>query len=128
MDGDSGTWVITDKVIYDNENNNLHKVCHLDTDEFNINPSQRLKKFAKAYLFTKLKDYENEQEYRICIYDGKKTSEIKVDISEAIEGIIIGFKFPKTYLPAIKDISNRLQIPITQVNWFRGHPSFMDIS
>ncbi len=127
MSGDPGTWIITDKVLYDNENNNLSKVCHLNPKEFDTEPVKRLEKYAKAYLFTKLKDYENEQEYRICIYDGKKTTDIKIDIKDAIEGIILGYKFQRIYLPDIQSVSKKLHFPITQVTWFRGIPSFTEI-
>jgi hypothetical protein len=123
----SHTWIITDKVNYDNKNNSLKSIIHIDYNEMSLPPVERLKKYAKAYLFSKLKDYENEQEYRICINDGFNTSHIDVDISNALQGIILGSKFPDVYLPVIEKIAKKAKIPVVKVDWLRGIPFFSNI-
>lgn len=121
------TWIINSRVGYNDENNNLKKVLEVSSKDHDLIPSNRVKLFCEAYLFTKLKDYENENEYRICIYDDTDSKNILVNVKEAFRGIILGYNFPDVYLSVIKMFSDQLKIPVVRANWFRGKPSFEQV-
>jgi len=84
----------------------------------------------EKYLFHKIEDYRDEQEYRFLIvnYDDKiDDKEFFISIQKCIVGIIIGCNFEKTYLQNIKQYSAMYSIPAYKVDWNCGIPSLSDL-
>jgi hypothetical protein len=83
-----------------------------------------IEKSIDAYLFTKLKDYRDEQEYRIAVYHEtlEKLDYEKFIIKDAVLGIIIGDKCNEAYDVNFEDIKGRYDINIFRMSWFKGTP------
>lgn len=114
-------------VVYNNEHYLSVNKFHVSTEVLDINnPIQYLKKSTKEFFFTKIKDYENEQEYRICIYNTNKKAEY-ISIANAIQGVIIGQYCSNQDKKKIVDLCSIRNIPIIQAWWFRGMPDFIEV-
>jgi len=115
--------MLSDKVSYDDNLEEYHQINTVSEDE--INNGSALSNFFtdeknRKYLFHKLKDYRDEQEYRFLIVDrgGKiDDEEYFVSIKESICGIIVGCNFECAYLQNIKQYSGIYQIPAYWIKW-----------
>jgi hypothetical protein len=70
-------------------------------------------------FFNKQIDYRDECEFRIVAVPkfGKSASGALLDISQSIKTIILGDAFPDVYLPTIKELSNKLNVPYRRLHW-----------
>lgn len=78
----------------------------------------------EAYFFTKLNDYRDEQEFRICVYSEEKADQEHITefFGDSLQAIILGCKFPKAYELNIKQFSECHNIPVFQLSWHSGSP------
>jgi len=75
-------------------------------------------------FFTKHKDYKDESEHRIVIYDSMDKFEY-IDISSSLEAIIVGDKFNKVYTPLIKEFANDYGVMYKKLHWEKGKIFFL---
>jgi hypothetical protein len=78
-----------------------------------------IKENMKDLLFSKHKDYRDENEHRIIIFDPKHT-EIFININESIKAIVLGDRFPEVYISTIKEIAKNLNIIVKKLVWNNG--------
>ncbi len=80
---------------------------------------ERIIKYARGYIFTKIRDFIHEQEIRIAIYLDQFTrgEELYIPYCDSLIGVIIGCKFPHVYLPSVEGLVNRLSIKLFEIDW-----------
>lgn len=113
-----------DDVTYDNKLIKLKKALVIDESEIETTAEERLKKHASGYIFSKLEDYRDENEFRIALFSENynKTDSVYIDILDHVEAIIVGDLFPDVYLPSIKKLSTEQNFEIFRLWWTNGHP------
>lgn len=90
---------------------------NLTVNEIIIN---HIKQNHKNIFFKKHLDYKDENEFRIILVQKNENNhQISnlIDISNSLKFIILGDKFPKVYLPTIKDLSSKLNIEYKKLHW-----------
>ncbi len=80
---------------------------------YNLCLKQVNKKIDK-YIFHKHKDYEGENEYRICSYSDKV---LEINIKSAIKGIVVSDKNSKYFEEKLLEYAEDLKIDVFKVNW-----------
>ena len=93
------------------EDNNLTK------NEIILN---HIKQNYKNIFFQKHLDYKDENEFRIILVQENENNlykDILIDISNSLKFIILGDRFPKVYLPTIKELSSKLNIDCKKLHW-----------
>lgn len=111
---------------YDNDLKKLHEILNLNLKGNSKNFAMNyIKKYIAQLLFTKLEDYRDESEYRFAIYSNhfKSKNEIYINLSNTLEGIILGAKYPKEYIINVFEYSKKTGIPIFGIDWENGKPS-----
>lgn len=111
------------EVKYDNELPGLWEALTLEYDLVKDKSAETmLEKNLDPLLFTKYKNYEHEQEYRIVLHSSRfQNNDIEdIDFGDAIEGIILGTRFKSAYLPSIRKFTDELGIPVFKMSWFNG--------
>ena len=70
-------------------------------------------------FFQKQPDYKDENEFRIVIVEkyGESAGGKFVDVSSSLKAIILGDSFSKVYLPTIKELSKKLNVPYKKLHW-----------
>lgn len=88
---------------------------------------QKLDKYIETYLFTKLKDYEGEKEYRIALYhpsfEDKK--EVFLDVDNALRAVILGYRCRSAYQTNFREYQKEMNFGLFSTCWFNGN---VDIS
>lgn len=118
--------IINREITYDNQLQNLRNILSI---KVRGNPKNFTKRFIEMYidklLFTKLEDYKDESEYRYAVHSNSfiDKNEIYINISNTLEGIILGTKFPKEYVVNIFNYSEETGIPVFSMTWENGVPS-----
>lgn len=118
------------KVIkYDDINYDLEDVTKdafrisLDTDWTNENYLKKLDKHLNRYctelFFTKDSDFQDENEFRIILYDKNEEHSIYFPIGESLRAIIVGERFPKVYKNLLKELTSKFsnKIDIYVYEW-----------
>lgn len=111
------------EVKYDNKLHDLKKALTLDYNKYKeIVPLDIVHSHVKDYLFTKILDYVDEQEYRFCLYSDtfKKDESFLIDYADSLEGIILGYNFPGVYMINIRELAKLNRIPVFKMTWFIG--------
>jgi hypothetical protein len=96
-----------------------------------MDPSGRvlphIQKFAEHYLFTKLLDYRDEQEFRLAVYrsDLKSVLKFHVAYGNCLKGIVLGFRLNEVYLPLYRNFAKTFGCSLEQMNWYNGNPSLI---
>lgn len=75
------------------------------------------KEFTKYSYFCKLKDWENENEYRILIPSKEREYLYIENISSCLAGMVIGEKVDSSLIKPIIMISEELDIPIRKISF-----------
>lgn len=119
-------WAISSKVSYVDDDKDIIDTMTIHHKDLSP-PDERLKKLCNVYLFSKLKDYEHENEYRICINDNNCTELIDLDFKDSLEGIVIGHFFNPIYKQIVHDFAKGYNVPVKQVNWYNRIPSLENI-
>jgi len=118
-------------------NNFLRKLDETLTIEYSANELKkseidRIRENAQAYLFTKLEDYKDEQEYRIVLYSSKgflDGESAYVRFGDALQCVILGCSFPNVYEQNIITFSKKkIEFGVVKLNWIHGMPNLQDIS
>ena len=88
----------------------------IDPNEYYENKNylkNHIKEYKKNFLFSKKLDWRDENEFRIVIFYENR-NRIYMPINNAIEGVIIGDKFPRLYIPVLKKLIDK---PIYEIVW-----------
>ncbi|MCP4648624.1 MAG: DUF2971 domain-containing protein [PVC group bacterium] len=120
------TVILNESVKYDNTLMERAEALHisLDGNGLNKSPLEWIKEHSKEYLFKKLVDYKDEQEYRFAIYHESFLSNTYTDIcfGDSILAIILGVKFPPAYKVNIEDCIKRIGCECAEMYWHGGKP------
>ena len=85
----------------------------------------RLLENSQEALFTKVEDFRQEQEFRICYlpehYEATSAYEL-VDCSSALAGVIVGSNLHPSYFETICSLARKSSIPAFQCKWLNGAP------
>jgi hypothetical protein len=117
--------VLDYEVVYTNDSKELDHILFIrpgndwpdETELFLSNP--------RRLAFTKVKDYDNESEYRICYLRRSSHPERNYELvrcESAIAGMIAGSRFSRAYLPSALSLSEKLGIPLFRCWWYHGNP------
>ena len=119
--------VICDRIKYSNDVKEYENAFSVDITEQNVKDdfTNFYLKNKEQFLFQKLEDYRDEQEYRIVLLkdNGMNGIEISVNIENAIAGIITGCDFEPAFNVNIQRISEKYNIPCFHIDWEYGSPS-----
>ncbi len=122
-------FIVKRKVSYTNKVLNQRGVYKIFTKDLKISPQSFIKKNARFFLFTKFRDYKDEQEYRFVVFGLKKSiKDFCIDIQSSLVGIICGYNFHQQYIPIIQLYSKRNGVPAFKIHWADGIPRFEKIS
>lgn len=91
---------------------------HRDYSDFYISGKER-------FLFQKIEDYKNEQEYRFILIDKEappREDFYYVDCNDAIVGLIMGCDFDMAYLPMIQHYRDSCPLEVFSCCWDFGEP------
>lgn len=114
-----------DSTIYDNELRELNSALTINLDEQQLNSFKRIKKYQKGYLFSKLEDYRDEQEYRIAVYNESFIEErsdfVLFPIGDSIQAIILGCNFLEVFKININDFSKKHHFDVFQIDWYKDN-------
>jgi len=81
-------------------------------------------KYQKELFFRKQLDYKDEKEYRVIVmYKKEPDSNLDVpafNVSRCLLGIILGDRFPKTYIPTIVALAGKLDFKYRRLHWASG--------
>jgi hypothetical protein len=84
---------------------------------------EHIEKYYSELFFEKRNDWEDENEYRIIIFTSDKSiSDLKIDISDCIVGLIVGVDFNKVYEPCVFEACNKYNIEADRIQWSEGLP------
>ena len=122
--------IFSDRVDYKNSLKELAAAVSLSPADRVATELDRVRKHAKLFLFTKLKDFQNENEYRICFWKRNESSISEHEllrVGGAIVGILLGSSFPEAYIPLIRKKAKDMQIPVCQAFWLHGTPLWVDL-
>jgi hypothetical protein len=75
---------------------------------------KKQRKFITERFFSKNIDWEGESEYRFLTFL-EKNSGIFLNITSAIEKVIVGFNFSKHYLPSLENLVDRNKIYLLEM-------------
>jgi hypothetical protein len=98
----------------------------IDHDTFvNITPFElavcHLEKYYGELLLSKERDYQDEREYRVVLLrkelDPEQSTIPEFRISDCLIGVILGDRFPKVYLPAIRRLSEKMGFEYRKLHW-----------
>lgn len=79
----------------------------------------------ETLFFTKHRDYRDENEHRIVLYD--PSDEFKyIDISSSLEAIIAGDRFNEVYEPLIENFVNNYEVIGKKIHWEKGGILLLD--
>lgn len=111
------------KVEYDNSLAKL-KIA-LTTNPYKLTDFEKyIHDNLEGYLFLKLEDYRDEQEYRIVLYSKyfNNKDEVLINYLDSLEGIILGCKFPQVYIEMVMEFCKRLKVNLYYLFWSNGEP------
>lgn len=77
------------------------------------------------YLFQKIEDFRDEQEYRFVLVDKSAASGrdfYYFDYEDAILGVIVGCAFDHTYDPMLEHFFKTKKLPVLYADWSYGVP------
>ncbi|OGP51449.1 MAG: hypothetical protein A2Y79_08000 [Deltaproteobacteria bacterium RBG_13_43_22] len=75
----------------------------------------------KLFLYTKMRDWKEEKEYRYCIYT-RAQDDIFIDISDSLHEIILGYKVSGLYQRMLFAWGKEKGIPVSFIYWENGFP------
>lgn len=121
--------VLSSDMDYTNDLRKLEAVVNLGPADGVVSAEDRIKMNSKYLLFTKLMDFQNENEFRICFWKRQQTQQVDrefIDIGKAIIGILLGSSFPEPFARLITLQARDMNLPVFQVFWLHGMPLWVD--
>jgi hypothetical protein len=91
-----------------------------------ITAHELIKKHWKHYYFRKLRDWRDEEEFRIVIVDNS-VDYIYIDIKNALKGIIVGYQFNDVYLPSLRTIVDDINVRLGRMVWYHGIAQMIEL-
>jgi len=90
-------------------------------------PKNIIKKYKNELFFSKISDFNNENEFRICIIDFKLNdqNDLLINIRDSILGVIISKQFNEVYLPSLKELINKNNVHLFELDWGEYIPSLL---
>lgn len=122
--------IIEKEITYDNSIPGLDEAISCEYEKVkNKDAEHRLEEHLNPLLFTKFRNYEHEQEWRVVLYlqQFKNIEHLDVKIGDSIKGLILGCRFKSIYLPSIRQFTSLENIPIFQLTWFNGKPELSEV-
>ena len=80
------------------------------------------KEYWTEYLLTKSRDYEKEQEYKICAILSEPKS-LYIPAVPGLKAIVLGIRYPETFRPAAIEVGRKLSVPVFFMYWHSGEPN-----
>lgn len=80
-------------------------------------------KYNQSFFFSKVSDWQAENEYRWLIHDLSESA-IYIPIEGIIKEVICGPDFIPAYLPSLIELCKPLAIPISKLGWHNGIPDY----
>jgi hypothetical protein len=82
-------------------------------------PAERVRQEALEHFFCKREDYQDENEYRIVLYDSSysRVAPEHIDYMDALEAIILGCRTSECYNDLFLDIAKQNSIDVLRINW-----------
>ncbi len=118
--------VYGDHVVYDNKLSVLEsKHDYVENRENFEKPFYDFfKDNADGYIFNKLADFRDEQEFRYAIHNNSlgKQESVFINIYECLSGIIVGEKFDHNYMPILQQYQKTNDVGVFQIYWNNGRP------
>lgn len=123
---ESDSFVIASKVRYTDNVGELLRGQSFDWGEvehvgFTEYARAYIKKHAQAIFFLKVKDYRDEQEFRIAVHGGS-SGYLYVPFDSALRAVILGVDFPLGLIPAARYFCGQRNVPLVMLNWKFGRP------
>jgi hypothetical protein len=117
--------LLKSRVRYSNDGTSLADILFLRPGNDWQDETKKLLENSGRLLFTKLEDYRDESEYRIC-YVRQADMSVRlyelVDCQEAIVGAIIGSRFPTAYIEMALSLTKQIGVPMHRCYWLHGRP------
>jgi len=118
-----GHFLLSGKIAYANKVQGMAEAAHFTPGRALDSPVSFLKENAQSFLFSKIKDYEQEQEFRVAFYNSLRGPDL-VSIEDSLAGIVVGQYCDDASFDEISQMAKRLRVPVATAFWFRGQPSF----
>ena len=116
-----GHFLLSGKIGYANRVQGMMETTHLAPGKPGGSPVDFLKKNAAYFLFTKIKDYEQEQEFRV-VYSNSQRSPDLVSVDGAIAGVIVGQYCDDASFDELSQLAKSLRVPVATARWVQGRP------
>lgn len=116
---------ICKNVIYKNETERMDLLLH--EGDLLKSASTLLSESIDSYIFTKLKDYENESEFRIAYHSGDNQEFELIDTGNSLCGVLLGHSIEWKQIRQIASHLEQSNIPCKSVHWLKGMPSFFPV-
>lgn len=116
----------SDFVSYSNDVTAIVKMLAIDHAEAKDKTAfEILEKNLGRYLYSKYRDYRDEQEFRVSLYSDyfKASESLYVNFADSLEAIILGSRFPVPYIENILRYEKELGVSVYQMDWYNGRPS-----
>jgi len=117
---------ISSKIYYENKNDDMYSSTSLQYNQIKgLTREEIFINNSKHYIFTKLKDYQDEHEYRIALVTENidENDDLYIEYKDAIAGIILGDRFNDVYIVNVKRIANEKNIMLYKMKWTDGKPA-----
>ncbi|MGL1888661.1 MAG: DUF2971 domain-containing protein [Reichenbachiella sp.] len=123
----SGTsFALCNSVIYDDKLEELRKAYGYENnlETFEKSFVETIEERSVGYLFNKLNDFRDEQEFRIAIYDDEiaKKNEAYLSIKKSLIGIVVGCNYHDNYKSILKTHQKNNNIDLFKIKWNTPSP------
>jgi len=113
------------KVKYDNNLSGLFNLTNLKNVPLEKNAFEFINDNIDIYAFTKLKDYRDEQEYRLVVVP-ETLYKFELSYMDSLVGIIAGYRFPEIYKVSIEKYAKENNCFLFYMSWTNGKPSLTE--
>jgi len=128
--GDAYTF-LQQRIFYSNDLGELQRRVFIQPKDTVYTAKERVLKNADWYFFTKLADFRDENELRICYWreatDADSDCEI-LSVGDALAGVLLGNSFPQEYRPTAINEARKLGVPVLQILWLHGTPFWVEVT
>jgi hypothetical protein len=124
-------YIFKKEVEYTNKVSLQRSVYTFRQNHFSANPIDFIKHNKSIYFFSKIKDYRDESEFRIVLINkelNKNNDDVFFPYENSLKSIICGEQFHNAYVPAIREIAIKKNIPAYKMVWDYGIPKFNELN
>lgn len=80
----------------------------------------------KEWLFGKHRDFQDESECRIVVFDLSGSLEY-ASIEKSIRGIVLGERFANVYSNVARELASRFRVPVRKIAFYNGRPELVEV-